>query len=87
MRAGNVLKLLGALEKSAEQVFDVIPWPPLFNVTGQPAMSVPLYWNADKLPIGVHLIAKYGDEAGLFRIASQLEEARPWRDKRPPVSG
>ena len=87
LRAGNVLKLLGALEKSAEQVFDVIPWPPLFNVSGQPAMSVPLYWNADKLPIGVHLIAKYGDEAGLFRIASQLEEARPWRDKRPPVSG
>jgi amidase len=87
LRAGNVLKLLGALEKSAEQVFDVIPWPPLFNVSGQPAMSVPLYWNADKLPIGIHLIAKYGDEGGLFRIGSQLEEARPWRDKRPPVSG
>jgi amidase len=50
-------------------------------------MSVPLYWNADNLPIGVHFVGRYGDEATLFRIASELEEARPWRDRRPPVSG
>jgi amidase len=86
LRAGNVLKLLGALEKSAEKVFDVIPWEPLFNVTGQPAMSVPLYWNAENLPIGVHFVARYGDEATLFRVASQLEQARPWMNRRPPVS-
>ena len=87
LRAGNVLKLLGMLDQVADEIFDVIPWPPLFNVSGQPAMSVPLYWNAANLPIGIHLIGKYGDEGGLFRLAAQLEEARPWRDRRPPVSG
>ena len=86
LRAGKVLKMMGALEKSAEKVFDVIPYEPLFNVSGQPAMSVPLYWNAQNLPIGVHVVAKYGAEATLFRVASQLEQARPWMNLRPPVS-
>ncbi|HEX6576574.1 MAG TPA: amidase [Gemmatimonadaceae bacterium] len=86
LRAGSVLKLMGALEQAAEKIFDVIPWEPLFNVSGQPAMSVPLYWNQENLPIGVHIVARYGDEATLFRIASQLEEARPWTDRRPPHS-
>jgi amidase len=86
MRAGRVLDLLGALDKSADKIFDAIPHTPLFNVTGQPAMSVPLYWNAGKLPIGVHFVGRYGDEATLFRLASQLEQARPWFYRRPPVS-
>jgi len=86
LRAGKVLDLLGALEKSADKVFDAIPHTPLFNVTGQPAMSVPLYWNAENLPIGVHFVGRYGDEASLFRLASQLETARPWFNRRPPLS-
>jgi amidase len=86
LRAGNVLRLIGAVEKSADKIFDVIPYAPLFNVTGQPAMSVPLSWNAQNLPIGVHFVGKYGAEATLFRLAGQLEEAQPWRDRRPPVS-
>ena len=56
---------------------------PIFNVTGQPAASLPLHWNQEGLPIGVQFAARYGDEATLFRLASQLETAAPWRDKSP----
>lgn len=62
------------------------PFTPICNATGQPAMSVPLYWNADGLPVGAHFIGRFGDEATLFRLASQLEAARPWANRRPPVS-
>jgi amidase len=62
------------------------PFTPLCNATGQPAMSVPLYWNEEGLPIGIQFIGRFGDEATLFRLASQLEEAMPWQQRRPPVS-
>ncbi len=63
-----------------------VPYTPLFNVTGQPAMSVPLYWNEQGLPIGVQFAARFGDEATLFRLAAQLEAARPWAGRRPKLS-
>jgi amidase len=64
----------------------LVPFTTHFNVSGQPAISLPLFWNDDGLPIGVQLVADYGREDLLFRVASQLEQAQPWVDRRPPVS-
>ena len=61
-----------------------IPFTYPFNVTGQPAASVPLHWSTDGLPIGCQFVARSGDEATLFSLAAQLERARPWFDRRPP---
>jgi amidase len=62
------------------------PFTQVANITGLPAVSLPLSWSAEDLPIGVQLVGRPADEATLFRVSAQLEEARPWRDRRPPVS-
>ncbi len=64
----------------------LVPFTPPFNVSGQPAISLPLHWNAQGLPIGVQLVAPYGREDVLLRVAAQLEVAAPWAQRRPPVS-
>ncbi|TFG29012.1 MAG: amidase [Promethearchaeota archaeon] len=57
----------------------------VFNSTGQPAMSVPLYWSTENIPIGIQFAAPFGDEATLFRLAAQLEQERPWTNRKPPI--
>jgi amidase len=62
-----------------------MPATAMFNMSGQPAMSVPLAWNAAGLPLGMMFAARFGDEATIFRLAAQLEQERPWKHKLPPV--
>ncbi len=82
---GAALKLPGLLEKTINEVFSFIPFTPVANFTGQPSMSVPLVWNDEGLPIGTMFTGAFGDEMTLYSLAAQLEAARPWRDRRPPV--
>jgi amidase/6-aminohexanoate-cyclic-dimer hydrolase len=62
------------------------PFTSIFNMTGQPAASMPLHWSKDGLPIGTHFAARFGDEATLLSLAAQLEQARPWFARRPPAA-
>ena len=81
LEAGWLFHALGIIGPLADKVYGFMPYTPLFNITGQPAMSVPLYWNSAGLPIGMQFAARYGDEATLFRLAGQLERTRPWAAK------
>jgi amidase len=74
-------------EEEAARVASFIPYTAQFNLTGQPAVSLPLHWTPEGLPVGVQLVASYGREDLLVRVASQLEQAAPWSGRRPPVHG
>jgi amidase len=62
------------------------PFTAAYNLSGQPAVSLPLHWNADGLPIGVMLAGRIGEESTLISLSAQIEKAAPWQDKRPPLA-
>jgi amidase len=88
-RAGllSLLARLGALKTTVDKIardsLQYVPFTQLANLTGTPAMSVPLYWTADGLPLGVQFVARFGEEDRLLQLARQLEQARPWFAKLP----
>jgi amidase len=71
--------------KDIQLISKLVAYTFVYNASGQPAMSIPLYWTADNIPIGIQFAAPFGDEATLFRLAAQLEQERPWIDKKPPI--
>lgn len=84
---------LGTLDTAAERPMETFtrsglftPFTPVFNATGQPGISLPLFEGEDGLPLGVQLVARPAQEASLLSLATQIEQARPWHDRRPPVS-
>jgi amidase len=85
LRLGELDTMSQDLSHIAPTLRRYMPATSMFNMSGQPAMSVPLAWNTAGLPIGLMFAARFGDEATLFRLAAQLEAERPWKAKRPPV--
>jgi len=82
--AGALLSQRPKVVEAFEPVFEAAPYTMVANVTGQPSVSLPLHWTADGLPMGMLFTARIGDEATLFRLAAQLEQAMPWRDRIAP---
>jgi amidase len=84
-RLGWIDMMLDDVDEYWRRVFHFSPFTVWFNITGQPAMMLPL-GVAGELPVAAQIVARYGDEAMLFRLAAQLEAARPWFDRRPPLA-
>ncbi|MGH6959589.1 MAG: amidase, partial [Dongiaceae bacterium] len=82
---GSTDMMSGDLDAYNERLFRLIPFTSQFNVSGGPAASLPLHWTPDGLPVGIQFGADFGNEAVLFRLAAQLEQAQPWRQKRPTM--
>ena len=86
VKLGWIDMMMDDVDEYWRRVFTFSPFTVWFNLTGQPAMMLPLGHSADGLPIAVQLVARHGDEATLFQLAGQLEKARPWFDRKPALA-
>jgi len=86
-KLGWIDMMLDDVQEYWRRVFTFSPFTVWFNITGQPAIVLPLEQTADGLPLSVQLVARYGDEATLFRLASQIEAVKPWFDRKPTLAG
>jgi amidase len=85
LRLSRLVLATGIVEQMARENLKWVPFTQIGNLTGTPAMSVPLHWTAGGLPLGVHFVAPHSGEGLLFRLAGQLERAKPWADRRPSI--
>jgi amidase len=86
VKLGWLDMMMDDVDEYWRRVFAFSPFTVWFNLTGQPAMMLPIGRSPEGLPVAVQLVARYGDEATLFRLAAQLEAARPWFDRKPAVA-
>ena len=86
VRIGQIDTMSEDLSQIAPLLRRYMPGTSMFNMSGQPAMSLPLAWNSAGLPLGMMFAGRFGDEATLFRLASHLELERPWKHRYPPTN-
>jgi amidase len=85
VRGAGLLRFTPVVDQLISQNLGWVPFTQLANLTGRPAMTVPLHWTPDGLPIGVQLVGRLGADGELLRLAAQLEQAQPWADRRPTL--
>jgi Asp-tRNA(Asn)/Glu-tRNA(Gln) amidotransferase A subunit family amidase len=83
LRAGKLMRLSGILDDLIQESLGWVPYTQLANLTGRPAISVPLHWTEGGLPLGLQFVGQLGADGGLLRLAAQLEEASPWAHRHP----
>lgn len=85
IRGGRLMSMAGIVDDIVEDSLGWVPYTQLANVTGRPAISLPMHWTEDGLPLGVQFVGKLGAESDLLRLAAQLEEAQPWIARFPAM--
>ena len=87
LQLGKIDMSGGDLDAFDDALFGHAPFTAHYNVSGNPAISLPLHWSRDRLPVGVHFGGRFGADGTILRLAGQIEKAAPWRERRPPLAG